>query len=390
MTSASLFPMPVVRLIAGVDEAGRGPLAGPVAVAAVILDASRPIDGLNDSKQLSEAKREALLRANFRDLGIGLFEFARAWWGDVAPMRASASIEGLEILQGLQAEGRGVLLVSGHFMTLELCGRLLCDHVPLAGMYRKYRSPVMEWAVLRGRLRYAIAMFGNADTRAAIRHLKRGGVLWYAPDQDMRGKDTVFAPFFGIPAATITATHQFARMTGCAVVPFFHRREGDRYVLKIGEPLAPFPTEDAVADSTAVNAAISQFMSFETEVGVDDNQPTYAALEEFLPRLYPEFLAARQQADRFDVSPLNTLHVPVGYLSLAALALAMLFHRRLGLTPEARALGLTLFAALAANAVVCGVFSHPVDRYQSRLVLLVPFVVAVLAARWITARTRTS
>lgn len=46
--------------IAGVDEAGRGPLAGPVSVAAVILDPERPIDGLNDSKQLSEAAREAL------------------------------------------------------------------------------------------------------------------------------------------------------------------------------------------------------------------------------------------------------------------------------------------------------------------------------------------
>lgn len=48
------------RLIAGVDEAGRGPLAGPVAVAAVILDPARPIAGLNDSKKLTEAKREAL------------------------------------------------------------------------------------------------------------------------------------------------------------------------------------------------------------------------------------------------------------------------------------------------------------------------------------------
>ncbi len=46
--------------IAGVDEAGRGPLAGPVSVAAVILDPARPLDGLNDSKQLSERKREAL------------------------------------------------------------------------------------------------------------------------------------------------------------------------------------------------------------------------------------------------------------------------------------------------------------------------------------------
>ncbi len=206
--------------------------------------------------ELDAGAREALLRANFRDVGIGLFEFARAWWGDVAPMRASARIEGVDVLQRLQAEGRGVLLVSGHFMTLEMCGRLLCDHVPLAGMYRRHRSPVMEWAVLRGRLRYASAMFGNGDTRAAIRHLKRGGVLWYAPDQDMRGKDTVFAPFFGIPAATITATHQFARMTGCAVVPFFHRREGADYVLQVGQPLSPFPSDDAVADTAAVNAAI--------------------------------------------------------------------------------------------------------------------------------------
>ncbi|RDS81245.1 ribonuclease HII [Dyella monticola] len=46
--------------IAGVDEAGRGPLAGPVVVAAVILDSSRPIEGLDDSKKLSEARREQL------------------------------------------------------------------------------------------------------------------------------------------------------------------------------------------------------------------------------------------------------------------------------------------------------------------------------------------
>ncbi len=206
--------------------------------------------------ELDDAQRDALLRANFRDVGIGLFEFARAWWGGVAPMRRDVRIEGLGILRELQAQGRGVLMVSGHFMTLELCGRLLCDHVPLAGMYRRHRSPVMEWAVLRGRLRYASGMFGNGDTRAAIRHLKRGGLLWYAPDQDMRGKDTVFAPFFGIPAATITATHQFARLSGCAVVPFFHRRQGGRYVLRIAPPLDPFPTEDAVADSARVNAAI--------------------------------------------------------------------------------------------------------------------------------------
>ena len=202
------------------------------------------------------AEREALLRASFRDLGIGLFEFARAWWGSADPLRRGVRIEGLEHLHALRAQGRGVLMVSGHFMTLEVCGRLLCDHLPVAGMYRRYRDPVMEWAVKRGRLRYAAAMFTNDEIRPAMRHLKQGGVLWYAPDQDMRGKDTVFAPFFGVPAATITATHQFARLTGCAVVPFFHRREGDRYVLRIAPPLEDVPSKDATADSARVNAAI--------------------------------------------------------------------------------------------------------------------------------------
>jgi KDO2-lipid IV(A) lauroyltransferase len=206
--------------------------------------------------ELDAAAREALLRAHFRDVGIGLFEFARAWWGSAEPMRRSVRIEGLEHVQALQAQKRGVLFVSGHFMTLELCGRLMCDHIPLAGMYRRLRSPVLEWAVKRGRLRYACAMYSNDEIRPAMRHLKQGGFLWYAPDQDMRGKDTVFAPFFGVPAATITATHQFARLSGCAVVPFFHRREGADYVLRVAPPLADFPSSDATADSARVNASI--------------------------------------------------------------------------------------------------------------------------------------
>ncbi len=201
-------------------------------------------------------ERQRLLDDSFTALGIGLFEFARAWWGSIEPMRRDVRIEGLEHLQALQAQGRGVLLVSGHFMTLEMCGRLMCDHVPLAGMYRRHRNPVFEWAVKRGRLRYAQHMFTNEEIRGAVRHLKQGGFLWYAPDQDMRGKDTVFAPFFGVPAATITATHQLARLTGCAVVPFFHRREGGRYVLRVAPPLEDFPSQDAVADSARVNAQI--------------------------------------------------------------------------------------------------------------------------------------
>jgi len=249
MWSAARLPWPLQRAL--------GRVAGWLA--RMLIPTRRRAARINIAlcfPELDEAARERLLRAHFRDVGIGLFEFARAWWGSAEPMRRTVTIEGLEHVRTLQAQKRGVLFVSGHFMTLELCGRLMCDHIPLAGMYRRLRSPVLEWAVKRGRLRYACAMYSNDEIRPAMRHLKQGGFLWYAPDQDMRGKDTVFAPFFGVPAATITATHQFARLSGCAVIPFFHRREGPDYVLRVGAPLADFPSSDATADSARVNASI--------------------------------------------------------------------------------------------------------------------------------------
>lgn len=206
--------------------------------------------------ELDTSAREAIVRAHFAALGVGAFEFTRAWWGSIDPLARGVRIEGLEPVQALVAQGRGVLLVSGHFTTLEVCGRMLCAHLPVSGLYRRHDGEVMEWAVRAGRLRYAHAMFRQEEVRATVKHLRGGGVLWYAPDQDMRGKDTVFAPFFGIPAATITATHQLARMTGCAVVPFFHHREDGRYVLRLGEPLEDFPSGDVVDDTTRVNAAV--------------------------------------------------------------------------------------------------------------------------------------
>lgn len=204
-----------------------------------------------------EDERARLLHAHFAALGIGVFEFARAWWGSIAVLRRHTRIDGLHHAQQALASGRGVLLVSGHFTTLEICGRLLCDHLPVSGMYRPYDSAAMEWAVFRGRRRYATAMFTREQVRGAVRHLKQGGVLWYAPDQDMLGRDRVFAPFFGIAAGSITATHQLARMSGCAVIPFFHRRDRSDYVITLAPPLTDFPSADALADTTRVNAQIA-------------------------------------------------------------------------------------------------------------------------------------
>ena len=206
---------------------------------------------------LDAAARAALLREHFAALGIGLFEFARAWWGSVAPLRRGLVLEGLEHLQAARAGGRGVIVVSGHFTTLEVCGRLLCDHVPLAGMYRPHAEPAMEWAVKRGRLRYAAAMFSKHELRPVVKHLKQGGLLWYAPDQDPSRGDSAYVPFFGRPAHSLTSTHQLARLSGAAVVAFEHLRRADGgYTLRLSPAFADFPSADPVADTARVMAAI--------------------------------------------------------------------------------------------------------------------------------------
>ena len=208
--------------------------------------------------ELERRARDARLREHFAALGTSLFEFGRAWWGSVEPLKRGIRIDGLEHLAGAREGGRGVIVVSGHFTTLEACGRLLCEAgVPLAGMYRPYSDPAMEWAVLRGRARYAAAMFPKKDVRGAARHLKRGGLLWYAPDQDPSRGDSAYVPFFGQPAHSLTSTHQLARMSGAAVVLFSHRRRDDGgFDLSIGPALEDFPSNDAAEDTARVITGI--------------------------------------------------------------------------------------------------------------------------------------
>src|SRR5690606_5476471 len=206
---------------------------------------------------LDAAARERLLRAHFAALGIGLFEFARAWWGSVDALQRDLRIEGVEHLEAARARGKGVILVSGHFTTLEICGRLLCERAPMAGMYRPHAQAPLEWAVKRGRLRYATAMFGREELRPAIRHLRQGGVLWFAPDQETRRGDSVYVPFFGRPASSLTSTHQLARLSGAAVLAFAHERRDDGgYSLRLSPAFKAFPTADASADTARVMAAI--------------------------------------------------------------------------------------------------------------------------------------
>lgn len=210
--------------------------------------------------QWSDAQRARVTRATFDSVARMIAEMAWCWSGPMSRIGRIGNVNGLENLRKAEAQGKGVLLVTGHFTCLEIGGRILLDHANFGGIYRPLKSEVMEWYQTRGRLRYADFMISKRNARQAVKILRGGGTVWYAPDQDFGADQSGFAPFFGIPTATLLATHRLPAMTGCAVVPMFPRyvRETGRYEVDVLPALEGYPGKDPLADLARINALIEE------------------------------------------------------------------------------------------------------------------------------------
>jgi len=204
----------------------------------------------------TEEQRQEVLRASFRSLSRMIAETAWCWSGPMGRIAKISRIHGLEHLREAEARGNGVLMVTGHTTCLDIAPRILLDHARFGGIYRPLHNEVMEWYQTRGRLRYAQFMISKRNALQAVKVLRKGGVIWYAPDQDFGPEQSVFAPFFGIPTASLLATHRLPKMTGCAVVPMycFYDERSRSYDVHLWPALEDYPTDDPVADLTRINA----------------------------------------------------------------------------------------------------------------------------------------
>ncbi len=207
--------------------------------------------------ELSDDERATLLRKHFHSMGIMLFELGLSWWGRNQRLAALTEIEGLEHLEKAIAAGGGALLLGAHYTTLDISGHLLATQTDLTirSMYRPHENPVIEYVMRRGRESYLDSLIPRDDIRGLIRSLRQNKVVWYAPDQHYEGKGSALVPFFGIPAATNTATSRIAKMGKTVVIPFssVRKEDGSGYTLKLLPALDNFPTDDEVADATRIH-----------------------------------------------------------------------------------------------------------------------------------------
>jgi len=205
--------------------------------------------------------RSALAKSHFRSLGMGLFETALGWWASSPRLAGRLQVNGAENLRAAQARGKGVILLSGHFTPIEMIGRLFGEYADAIVTYREQSNPAVDALLLKYRSRWLEGVIHRRDVRGMIRALRKGRTVWYASDQDYGPRRSVFAPFFGIQAATITAIPRLAKMTGSPVVPYYMRRDeenGGRYVVDLLPALENFPCGDDVADATRMNAMLEQ------------------------------------------------------------------------------------------------------------------------------------
>ena len=156
-------------------------------------------------------------RRVFVDQMIGIFETLNAWY---CPrwFNGRVSIEGLEHLHKAQADGAGVLLLGTHSTLLDAGGYLCSRHFAMGAVYRPQNNPLLDLLIYRCRDAIYSCQIDHDDMRGLIRQLKDGQAIWYSPDQDFGLKQGVMAPFFGVPAATLSALPRLTKLGGAVVM----------------------------------------------------------------------------------------------------------------------------------------------------------------------------
>lgn len=216
---------------------------------------------------LSPRQADRLVRGHFVRLARTLFETAWCWVMSKRRFMRKMIVEGMDNLLDAEEDGRGVLVVTAHLTCMEVGARAVAERADGAGFYRPLKNEVVEWFQNRSRRRYAVGMISKRDIRSAVRFLKRGGILWYAPDQDFGPGQSLFVPYFGIQTATLAATHKLLQLTGCRVVPMFPMFDpvAKRYVVRLQPALQNFPTGDTHADLARLNATMEEHVRLAPE-----------------------------------------------------------------------------------------------------------------------------
>ncbi len=212
---------------------------------------------------LLPAERDSLHRAVLRSTARQTLEMLCTWTRPMPGNLARLSQRhGQDLYDRALASGKGVIVAAPHFGNWELLNQWLSERGPIAIVYRPPDSPAvdgfLQLARDAGNVKQVRAE--GAAVRQLFKVLKDGGAVGILPDQQPKMGDGVFAPFFGLPALTMTLVNRLAERTGATVLYGWCERTGPdlEFALHV-EPSSPLIADpDPVVAATALNAGIER------------------------------------------------------------------------------------------------------------------------------------
>lgn len=206
--------------------------------------------------QWSEAERARVLRRHFIAFARALLDRTLFWWAPRSRLEQLIHLKGGEHLQ--RQDGKPTLILAPHFVGLDAGGAMMTMMTSLVSVYSNQKSPVFNAVLLAGRLRFngPVLLSRQEGMRRALKSMKQGLPFYYLPDMDFGRKESIFVPFFGVQAATITGVSRLVRATGAKVVPCITRMVADGYEVELLPPWDDFPGESVEADTAFMNRFI--------------------------------------------------------------------------------------------------------------------------------------
>lgn len=210
--------------------------------------------------QQTEKERHRIVRRHAQAVARSVLERGILWWGSQARVERLVRLEGSEHVEALH--GQPVICLVPHFVGLDMGGTRLSIDLAGCSVYSRQKSPLVDRLLLHGRTRFKPQrLFSRQEgIRPIVRAIREGLPFYYLPDQDFGPRESIFVPFFGVPAATITGLSRLARLAKAKVVPVITRQlpGAGGYVTTIYPAWHDFPTGDDARDARRMNEFIEQ------------------------------------------------------------------------------------------------------------------------------------
>ncbi|WP_416694787.1 lipid A biosynthesis acyltransferase [Candidatus Pseudothioglobus sp. Uisw_050_01] len=205
-----------------------------------------------------QSQVNALVKSHFEAIGISLFETANAYYASDKKIIKLLTTKNEHFFKDALKQEGGIILLCAHFMPLMLGSRALLINHTIANIYRPQNNKLFDQAMVKGYKNHGAVMIKSTDTRSVVKAINNSLPIWYAPDQDLGEKNSVFAPFFGIQTATASATARLAKNNNTRVIPYSFIRTKKGYEMSFEEPLQNFPSNNPVDDATTTNMILEK------------------------------------------------------------------------------------------------------------------------------------